>query len=672
MDKDTVGDEIYGYKVLSYDEVVERVQLIIIVANMSVVEMIGRRIAFLNREHGIDILYINGKRLETRNDVSTYSYWDTNLEELKIAIDQNDVISFDLFDTLLMRKVLLPSNIFDLVERELAERFSVFINYKAARIEADKYCFRNIEQCFTMEQVYDRLQETLHLTDELKEQIKLIEYDIEHKCCVPRHVLVECFNYGLKQKKNICITTDTYWARNMIEKLLSKYKIKGYERLFISCELKKSKSEGSMWEHIANLYKGKNILHIGDNSHTDIDMPRHYAINAFEIKNAYELMSMSALNSLIVEGNKIDDFVMLGQFAARFLNDPFALSKTKGKITINNAFDLGYISFGPLVLGYVLWLIAMVENRIDTLLFFARDGFILEKIYRKVVTQYNINAPQGIYYLISRRAASVAALRNSKDIEFVVRKLCKIKKIKIKQILFHAFGVQADQSDLIANKYYYELSEEELLEYVLQRYKNVILSNAQKERNGYLAYNHDLGLNTANKIGVVNFVGRGVTQRCLSQIINKELFGYYFATEYDTVDILESAKYFNSFYKEMVSPHMGEFNLSTKYLFGEVVFSSSDEQFIKFDEKKEPIFDTRKNERDISLIQECHRGIEQYVDDAMAMDEKLLQRAFSVKLIDNFYGLFLSQNCICSERIKKAFVFFDYYNPESQKLLCSD
>lgn len=668
MDKDTVGNIVYGHNVLSYEEAIENVELIIIVANMSVIDTIYQRISFLC-QHGIDILYINGKAPELNNVEIDNDYWNSTLEELKSAIDNHAVISFDLFDTLVMRKVLTSANIFDLIEHELTERFNIHNDFKVRRIEAEKYCFANIDQDFTMQQIYNRLQETLHLTDELTDQIKSMEYEFELKYCTPRHALIECFNYAVSKKKKICITTDMYWTSNAIKQLLKIHQIAGYDNLFISCELKMSKAAGTIWEYIKEIYSEKNILHIGDNQRSDIDVPRKYDISTFEVKSAYDLMSMTALNSMLVKARSIDDYVMLGQFATHFINSPFALNKNKGSFVINNTFNLGYLSFGPLVLGYMLWLIRMIqENGINKLLFFARDGFILERIYRKLVHQFGLKAPQGIYFLISRRAASIASLKTKEDIEFIVKTLCKAKKLKINQLLLHAFGVHVEPDDLTAEKYYYDLSEEDFFNYILKKYQDMILANACQERIHYLKYIDSLNINETDKIGVVNFVSRGVTQYFLEKIIDRELIGYYFAAEYDVENILGSVQRFYSFYPEIVSPFSGETNFTAKYLFGEVVFSSPDEQFIKFDDNNTPVFDSGISEREFSLIQECHRGIEQYIDDIMETDKNLLQRSFNIEMIDEFYGMLSNKNYICADEIKKMFVLYDYYNPVIQKL----
>ena len=46
-------------------------------------------------------------------------------EELKQLIDENEVISFDIFDTLLLRNVHQPSDIFRIVEKCVEKRYQI-------------------------------------------------------------------------------------------------------------------------------------------------------------------------------------------------------------------------------------------------------------------------------------------------------------------------------------------------------------------------------------------------------------------------------------------------------------------------------------------------------------------------------------------------------------------
>ena len=82
------------------------------------------RIQFKCIALGITIYGENGQNLEKEYQMKymdnlQMSYFEKNEEQLKRLIDSYDAISFDLFDTLIMRKVLEPVDIFDLVQERI-------------------------------------------------------------------------------------------------------------------------------------------------------------------------------------------------------------------------------------------------------------------------------------------------------------------------------------------------------------------------------------------------------------------------------------------------------------------------------------------------------------------------------------------------------------------------
>lgn len=671
MDQDTVGKIVYGQPVLSCNEVIEKAKIIIIVANMSIVETIYRRIAFLKEKHGIAIFYINGtipgEIDESRRD---NPHWEKTQSTLLRMIDENDIISFDLFDTLIMRNVLQPTDIFDLVNRDLEEKHQIKIDFRKRRIEAEHYCFRQKDKYCNINDIYKIFKELLPCDDEFAAKVKQIEIETELTCCAPREVMVRCFEYAKKQGKILVITTDSFLMRDHITMMLEKCGIIGFDQLLISCEERKLKYLGDMWLHVSQMFKGRRILHIGDNQITDVEMARQHNISTFKIESAYDLLANTALNPLCNPERTLDDSVLLGQLAVKFLNDPFILNKNRGSLPINNMFDLGYLSFGPLVLHYLLWLIRKSrECKIDKLLFFARDGYVLTKIYQRMVERFNLDGPKAIYFLTSRRAASVAAIKTKNDIVFIINNMCKIKKIKFSQLLSTTFGVSPAVDDFLTQRPCYEIANDELIAHIINNYADMILMNAMTERHNYLNYINTLGLKNTDKIGCVNFVGRGITQCFISKVMERELSGFYFAKELDMLDILTSSDKCYSLYEEYISPHISKSNLAMKFIFGEVVFSSPEEQLIRFNENGIPVFEKRNVQRDFRKIQECHLGIESFIEDMMRRDDNLLSRNFQDKTVDALYGLFSGNGCICSEEVKESFLFTDYYNPDDPEII---
>ncbi len=673
MDEDSAGEKIYGQNVLPYNEVIKKAKTIIIVSNMSVAEIIYQRIAFLKKLHGIDILFINGTvPCETSQEIFDNPYWNITVDDLRHAIDDNEIISFDLFDTLIMRNLLLPTDVFDLVERELAEKTGFMIDFKNKRIEAEYYTFRNVDNYCSIHDIYRTLRKMLGINEEQATMIKNLEIKTEYACCLPRASMVECYRYAMDQGKDIVITTDTFLTREYIKAMLDKCGIVGPVNLLISCEKRRLKYKGELFQHLKDLYKGRTILHVGDNLHSDGKMAEKAGLNIFKIKSAHDILETSTFSSLLSPAKNINDRKLLGLLAGRFFNNPFALSKHKGRLSIDSLFDIGYLSFGPLVLNFILWLIKKSkETNITRLLFFARDGYVLVNLYRKIVNYLGIDSAEAVYFLTSRRAASVAAIKTEDDITFIISNMCKTRKIKFSQLLSTAFGILPDAEDPLSEMYRYEITNEELVDHITKRYKDRIIMNASLERENYIKYIDSLGLSHSDTLGCVNFVGRGITQRFMAKIMERELAGFYFGREIEMSDFFGSTDKCFALYEEYMSPHTSRSNLAMKFIYGEVIFSSPEEQLVNFERNGCPIFEQRPEKRNFEQIKNCHAGIERFVEDIMAFDNNILLGKFNNKLVDTLFGLFATKSCVCSEEVKQSFVFNDYYNPGASDLRLS-
>lgn len=664
MDKDTVGKSIYGHPVLSYEEVIAEVKLVIIVANLSVIDLIYRRISFL-KNHGIRIFSINGSELAVSDErLKSNTYFNSSSNTLKAQIDSHDVISFDLFDTLIMRRVFSPRDIFDLVEGVLIHKYSSNLNFKVQRIKAEQFCFNEVGEYFNIDDVYNWLKERENITSALADEMMRIELSLERKNCIPRSSIVTAMRYANRTGKYVCITTDTYLREEHVLSLIKLNKIPAYNEIHVSCEKRKSKADGSMWQYFKEIYGVKKILHIGDNPVADIENALKAGIDAFEVKNAMDLIGVSSAN-LRKYTDHFENRLMLGHMSAYMLNDPFIFHQTKGLLKVNTMYDVGYLSFGPMVLNFLLWLIrTSKEHRISKLLFFSRDGYLLERLYQKIVAKFGIDAPKSTYFLTSRRAASVASVFNSKDISFVIMEMCNIKKTAIGDILQIAFGVCPDKDDTFLGNSFFEVSKDQVIKHIIMNYSEQIFENSAKERDNYNRYIASLGILEDNKIGCVNYVGRGVTQRCISKIIGKDLYGYYFATQNEMLEVLSSQDNIFALYGKFANLYTERSSIISKCLFGEVVLSAPDEQLIKFTETGEPLFQRGRGKRNYSPIDDCHQGITKYVDDLINIDINLMQRSFNIDIIDRLYDLFSSNDCILSEEVKSSFVFNDYYDPD--------
>ena len=114
--------ELYGKRILSLEEAAQMSSRIVIVASESSKRIIFRRIHKFAEAHNMVIHDITGKELQETSDSydqSSLDEWNHSWDDLQKAIAEHDVISFDIFDTLLARYVLRPRDVFALIEWEI-------------------------------------------------------------------------------------------------------------------------------------------------------------------------------------------------------------------------------------------------------------------------------------------------------------------------------------------------------------------------------------------------------------------------------------------------------------------------------------------------------------------------------------------------------------------------
>lgn len=658
MDAKTTGRTIYGLKVLSEQEVTAAAKVIIIVANLSVAGTIYQRIETFTKEHRIEVYFLNGLKPQDYNTlIGENPYWEKTAEALKGRILENDIISFDIFDTLLMRKCKAPEDVFRLVAYEMGMECAE-TDFVRKRKAAEKVCYRNVTKYFHLEQIYDILCREGVVARCETEAVMQKEIEIEKRLLVPRKSICQMFKYAKLQGKIVILTSDMYLGKEILKDMLAEFGICEYDDFLISCEVKKDKYWGNMWEYVTARYPGRKILHIGDNEISDEKTAMEHGLETYRIASANDLMEMCGIGQYLGQGNAGRDGILWGLFSAKVANDPFCMSMTKGKLYISNMYEFGYLFAGPLILNYLLWLVKTAKvQHIDTILFVARDGYLLEKLYQKLVANKQLEAPSGIYFLASRRASSVASIEREEDIWFVFDKLCSTASVKYERILKKGFGIQIDQDDSYLGSTLYEVGKEVLFRHTVERYASRILENAERERANYFKYLEKLHLQ--GQLGFVNFVCRGVTQYCITKMTKKRIKGFYFASEEDILDIYPHIEDIFYLYGENLSTHTSKLNLVTKYLYGETILSAPNGQLICFSEEGLPIYEERR--RNFAKIRDCHKGIEQYMEDMLEIMPDLNELLFSNEQIDQIWGAFDLKNVILSQDVREVFCFEDYY-----------
>lgn len=314
-----------------------------------------------------------------------------------------DVISFDVFDTLILRPFAKPMDLFYVVGEKLGiDSFrKIRMNAEAEAREEAIAVKGNRE--VTIYDIYRIIN--IYTGIDVEEGVRA-ELEVELDLCFANPQMKRVFNILKYQGKRIILTSDMYLSDEMIKQLLDKCGISGYEKIFVSCEYQCSKRTGGLYQNILNyLGSGVSLIHIGDNHETDYLKPKEYNIPSRFYKNVNK-----AGNTYRADGMS----ELIGSSYAGVVNAHLH----NGIQKFSPHYEYGFIYGGLYIFGYCNWINQFVrEKEIDKIIFLSRDGNIYKKIYdsffgvvpseylhwsRVANMKYSLDEKHGKYYFMVR------------------------------------------------------------------------------------------------------------------------------------------------------------------------------------------------------------------------------------------------------------------------------
>ena len=302
------------------------------------------------------------------------------------AVKDYDIISFDIFDTLIFRPFSAPTDLFDY----LAEQIGI-LDFKSVRIaqewkaRQDKFAVSGSYEV-TLEEIWNRIE---YETGYPARKGRNLEEELEQRFCYANPVMHTVFKELQRRKKTIIITSDMYLSEAFLEKLLAQNGYSGIQKLYISSEYNAGKSDGTIYEYVKEDFEKEKIIHIGDNEISDITNAKKAGLAVFYYPNvnkhskAYRAYDMS---------------LMVGAAYRGIVNNHMYC----GNNSYSMEYEYGYIYGGLFVLGYCTFIHDYYKkNGIDKILFLSRDGDIIKQVYNKL---YQEDSTEYVYW--SRKAAT--------------------------------------------------------------------------------------------------------------------------------------------------------------------------------------------------------------------------------------------------------------------------
>lgn len=326
-------------------------------------------------------------------------------------------VTFDIFDTLLHRKIWAPADIFECVRIKAYESelsllaHNTLKNFVFDRIEAERRSREHRVEVYggegeiTLDEIYNQYLLVTGCRDELAEFLKKIELEIEHKMLTPSPKGLELYNYYKKAGISVAFISDMYLPSSWLSKTLEDKGFDGSKKLpiFVSCEHRVSKHTGNLFSLVRDSLKIENNnqwLHVGDNLHADIAAAKKHGIQTLhadwsKIDNRYLPVSGTGTSHIV---SKI----------ISFLDTPQA----KQYIPTDNLESIGYKIFGPLLFGFNAWLSKNCKDEnLQDMYFVARDGWFLRALFEKCKLLCGLSEVRTHYFHMSRKVGYQSGIR---------------------------------------------------------------------------------------------------------------------------------------------------------------------------------------------------------------------------------------------------------------------
>lgn len=309
-------------------------------------------------------------------------------EKMAAELAKYDVISFDIFDTLIFRVFDKPTDVFRMMAHEMRLE-----GFYPMRLQAERDARKHAPEKqgeVTIYEIYQELYKTLNLDIEAG---IAHEMDAEKRACIANPYMQTVYNMLRKQDKKIVFTSDMYLTKDLLFELLTSC---GYEldkdTIYVSCEHGCNKGSGELQKIAAknSCKKGEIFIHVGDNLVTDVERTRKAGFEAFYYESCrdigqkfrpekFERLSNSLYNAVVNQHLHQDDTVYSPEY------------------------EHGFKFAGYLTCGFCEWLNQYAKEKdIDKFLFLARDTDIIQKVYNQFYKKIDNE-----YVVVSRMALRI-------------------------------------------------------------------------------------------------------------------------------------------------------------------------------------------------------------------------------------------------------------------------
>lgn len=493
-----------------------------------------RAIAFVAKKNDHQLAIMDDEDGVVRFDVSLKifkDYFSLQYEAVQYHLSRFEMVSLDIFDTLISRSVFCPDDIFRLMGERIKRELGIQCDFLAIRKKAEQKADERKGKKTNIYDIYEALPEVSSELGKYADLIREWEIDTELELCFPREEMLKVFNHIRSCGKRIILISDMYLPKAVIEKMLLKCGYEGYEDIWVSCEKGERKDDGTIWNTFFEIYGNLASIQCGDNPHSDIQLPGNHGKEAFIIINPRDELWLSDLGAFTFFKKQTDQSMSISMSVAlglivnkQVFNSPFALGQ-HGVLTIDDPFMYGYSTFGPLLAFFTEWLIENCKGK--ELLFVAREGWVFKRFFDTYSEIMGDQGAGGVYFLASRRAVSLAAVKMPEDIKEILQINYEglLSNLTHERLGFEIAGKTEDRNIVLPRDIDNVMN-------ILSPFMQEIIDTASSERNAYKMYLTEVTADPGNAV-LVDVGYSGTIQYFLSKMLERKVDGFYLSTWVD-------------------------------------------------------------------------------------------------------------------------------------------
>ena len=310
-------------------------------------------------------------------------------EQLAARLAAYDVVTFDVFDTLLLRPLARPEDAFYLLGARLG-----YPDFRRLRIQAEEEARRRKELAagsreVTLEEIWAVLAPETGLSPE---EGMAAERKLEFDLCRANPYFLPVVAALRRQGKTLAVLSDMYLEEETVAALLDRCGFGTFAACLVSGERGCSKSGGGLYRLAQKLLgPGRACAHVGDDPWADQRQAEAAGWAAFPYKNIHRAGAPYRAEDM----SPIVGSLYRGLVNARLHN---------GLEEHCWAWEYGYVYGGLFAVGYCRFVEGLRrELGADRLLFLSRDGAVLLRVYQRL---YPAEGERAVYARWSRLAAA--------------------------------------------------------------------------------------------------------------------------------------------------------------------------------------------------------------------------------------------------------------------------